>query len=342
MTPLRFSLASVAGGALLAALSAMVGIAATPVSVRATAVSEIGRALADGTRWTIDVSARVSTPSREPEVVTQEFVGLDLHKVVSSRHYDWATLRVQLYGSRIDGLGRSDTDLQYRFVDLNITRFFNGMLNLRVGHFEVPFGLEYPIDTNGTLRDYLSGTNLGLKSDWGLSVNGVLPSFEYELALSRGSGNEYDDGGDPFIVAGRVGTSRDRNLIVGLSGFCGRLYDQPDQTRTRIGLDAQYFYRLFSVLGEFNAGRTGSNDEITGLAELNWRSPNERWRPYFQTVYQVHESVSRWDAMVHLNLGIEVHFNRHFDVAFQHRQDVATFDTAPLDGFSTVQARYRF
>ena len=34
--------------------------------------------------------------------------------------------------------------------------------------------------------------NLGMKKDWGVSLNGQMPTFDYEVSLTRGSGVELD------------------------------------------------------------------------------------------------------------------------------------------------------
>ncbi len=62
-----------------------------------------------------------------------------------------------------------------------------GKPRVRIGHFEIPYGIEHAINTNGTLRNYRHSANLGIKADWGLAINGETTSFEYEVSASRGS-----------------------------------------------------------------------------------------------------------------------------------------------------------
>ncbi|MCH2106393.1 MAG: hypothetical protein MK291_07120, partial [Planctomycetes bacterium] len=120
--------------------------------------------------------------------------GADIHKVFSSPAGDIGTLRLQGYALRADGLPMTpplfdsahDWEWTYRFFDFNYTRYSSQGVNLRVGHFEVPYGLEQTQSTNGTLRDYFSKTNLGIKADWGLSLNGASATHEYEVGLTRG------------------------------------------------------------------------------------------------------------------------------------------------------------
>ena len=52
-------------------------------------------------------------------------------------------------------------------------------------------------------------------STYNVSVNGAFSFLEYEIALSRGNPKniDYDDRGDPYVVAGRIGTASDTNLV---------------------------------------------------------------------------------------------------------------------------------
>lgn len=185
-------------------------------------------------RLTLDLSSRISLSTRRGKVGTEHVIGLDLHKVFSDAEGDWGTLRLQPYLTRIDNLNQrpaffeddDDWELVFRFCDFNFTRIGRGRFNIRMGHFEVPYGLEHLLDTNGTLRQFIPGRNLGLKADWGVSINGVFPQFEYEVALTRGTGNEFFHRGEPFALAGRIGTPRDRNFVLG---------KQRERVRERLG-----------------------------------------------------------------------------------------------------------
>jgi len=98
----------------------------------------------------------------------------------------------------------------------------------------VPFGLEPQTNTHFTLYQVLSMQNLGMKKDWGVSLNGQLPKFDYEISLTRGSGIELDifhDGelttkrsaGRNWAVAGRIGTPQEGNVSAGVSAFYGNV-----------------------------------------------------------------------------------------------------------------------
>ncbi|MCH7720287.1 MAG: hypothetical protein IH988_04770, partial [Planctomycetes bacterium] len=271
----------------------------------------------DNLRLTLDLSSRVTLSTRRGKVGSEQVIGLDLHKVFSDASGDWGTLRLQPYLTRIDNLAPrapffeddDDWELAFRFFDFNYTRVDRGRLNFRIGHFEIPYGLEHLIDTNGTVRQLIPGRNLGLKADWGVSANGVLPYFDYELALTRGTGNEFFHRRGPFTVAGRIGTPRDRNVILGMSVFHGRVWSPaavgqwrsglrpPSRVeadrgltdtaggrgrddilrRTRFGIDVQWYLGTFGMLAEVSFGRDYNQDVFNGLAEINWSNADDTW-----------------------------------------------------------------
>ena len=130
-------------------------------------------------RWKFDVSGR-GVFDDTGYLKSLGFFGLDLHKVFTSGNRDVATLLFQPYMTRANDLvptppvfdGPDDWELIWRIANVNFKLLQDGALNLRVGHFELPYGLEQTINTNGTLRDYTHGGNFGLKADWGATVNG--------------------------------------------------------------------------------------------------------------------------------------------------------------------------
>ena len=78
-------------------------------------------------------------------------------------------------------------------------------MNLKIGHLDVPFGREPQTDTHFTIHQLIPFQNIGMKKDWGVSLNGSMPSFDYEISLTQGSGFEVTNAGKNFAVAGRIG-----------------------------------------------------------------------------------------------------------------------------------------
>ena len=139
-------------------------------------------------RVALDVASRLNLPESRPSS-QMYFVGLDFHKIFSTRGTDFATVLLQPYWVDANNLmpfpsfldDPDDGGLQWRnaLIDFHLTR--SRALNLKVGHLEIPFGAEsLALDTNGTLRQLTS--NIGLKVDWGVSLHGDHQGLEYEVA----------------------------------------------------------------------------------------------------------------------------------------------------------------
>ena len=58
--------------------------------------------LTDNLRWALDVAGRLVVNTQDGSLSHVEFVGIDLHKVVSTSKRDIGTLLVQLYGEGDD------------------------------------------------------------------------------------------------------------------------------------------------------------------------------------------------------------------------------------------------
>ena len=139
----------------------------------------------------------------------------------------------------------------------------------------------------------MSMRNVGFKKDWGIAVGGQLPEMDYEFAFTRGTGVEYRERGENYLVSGRVGTPADRNFSIGLSGLYGQVIDsmgvmrgkrmgmpstwfgsrtKPEQDiikRSRIGLDCIYLSGPYTFKGELRSEERRVGKEC-----------RSRWSPY--------------------------------------------------------------
>jgi len=138
----------------------------------------------DNLRFTIDLSVRPQYNFKSDHISHIESFGFDLHKVFTSYDSgDIGTLLLQGYFTKLNNVethppffnGENDLKFICRICNMNLAILDRGTLNFRIGHFDTPFGLEYNLDTNGTLRQYSNGRDLGDKLDWGIAVNGKLP-----------------------------------------------------------------------------------------------------------------------------------------------------------------------
>lgn len=302
------------------------------------AISFDGAWLPGNTRFALDFSTRYSAL---PQADTQlNFAGLDLHSVVSGARGDLGTLTLQPYLVHRDPQPgtRDNPELQWRISNFNYTGLAQGRFNVRVGHFELPFGLEQVLDTNGTLHQMNSPAALGLKADWGWSINGTLPQLEYEVARMQGSGDRFSTAGAGYQV-GRVATPRSRTLWFGLSYLQGTTgLDRELSPSERFGIDVGW--RLpygFDFFAETSWGETGGTRVSRSLAELRYSTPLEQGLWYLQLRRNRDQgALSRRDH--ELRLGGRFNLDRRFTLSFDLAQ---TFGTDEDDHEASLQLRMR-
>jgi hypothetical protein len=309
--------------------------------------------LGDNARGEIDIASRVSTNLDTQEYAFLNVLGIDIHKVFSSDNADIGTLILQPYLVKLNNVNNppfifddgNDTKLTWRIANFNYTALNQGKLNFRVGHFEVPFGLEYQIDTNGTLRQ-LTATQRDIKTDWGVSVNGILPLFEYEVALTRGSGVEFSRKDNPHLFSGRVGSLSTKNTVVGLSWLTGDILGANGIIEQKhVGLDVSYYYYQWQFMTESSIGKVADNNTLNSFAEVLWRNAKEDLAVYTQLEYQRAEidhalsskraSVSYWTA------GVQWISDSGFDISAQYKQQLQEAEGMSIDPGLSLQLRYR-
>lgn len=302
----------------------------------------------------MDVSSRAILNDRNGQGAHATFLGFDMHKVFTGPEGDIGTLVLQPYVTRLDNVGApppffddgDDWELVYRIFNFNYTALAGNKFNIRLGHMEVPFGLEHVINTNGTLRDYIHGPNIGVKADWAVSINGELEDWEYEVALLRGSGNEWIRRGDPYIVAGRVGTSRDEPFSLGVSFLHGEVfrYPTPDTPlrRTRLGVDAIWHYQCLTFLGEASVGYDLDTPVCNTILEVDLHSTDGTLMLFNQVISLNADVGNHWTSTTRNFLGARWAPDSHWALSAMWRQDLVTRGGAPDVGLFFMQVRYRF
>lgn len=297
-------------------------------------------------RWTMDASTRAVSSQ---DNYGQHALGLDVHKVFTYGGRDIGTLMLQPYFvnfSDKDTLPRhfdeKNTELTWRITHFNYAAKPNGSLNFRVGHFEIPFGLEQNQGTNGTLRQY-SFSERGIKADWGVSANGMSAQWEYEISLSRGSGNDISDRDKPYIFSGRIGTPSHKNWIAGVSFFEGRV--QTAQTtirRKRLGLDFAYYYKHWELLSELSYGDDAGTTQSYLLLEASWRNRLESLHMYSQYRFQYQKNKEHMtDSAQNITLGLLWTLTRRISTSMQLQYDTDVFNDAKNQSTLMAQLRYR-
>jgi hypothetical protein len=307
----------------------------------------------ENSRWSIDLATRVMRNTDKNHNTFMHTVGLDIHKVFSSSTSDIGTLMFQPYVVKLNNANNipfffddgNDTQLIWRITNFNYTGLSQGKFNMRIGHFEIPFGLEYQVDTNGTLRQ-LTSNDRGLKADWGVSLNGIMPSFEYEVALTRGSGNEITSKYNPHVFSGRIGTLANRNLVMGLSWFTGDVLRKNGITeRQKVGVDVSYYYYQWQFMAEFSVGQTAQNDTVNGFVEALWTNAKENIKTYIQLGYQsseINSEVSnKANSTSYWVIGAQWLSYSGFDVSAQYKHKLEDTPSIDIDPILSVQLRYR-
>lgn len=315
--------------------------------------SSFSQRMLDNSRWSIDLASQLTHNQDTDNNILMHAVGLDFHKVFSSNSYDIGTLTFQPYivklnnGANASSTYNNDnsTELTWRITNFNYTALSQGRFNIRLGHFEIPFGLEYQIDTNGTLRQ-LTYQDRGIKADWGVSLNGILPQLEYEVALTRGSGNDIKDNHDPYIFSGRIGTPSHKNFVGGFSWFTGEvLHNNNTIKHEKIAIDASYYYYQWQFMFETSIGTTSGKDTVNTFSEVLWKNPTESLKTYIQLGHQRNEVIddvdSRNVSTSYWLAGIQWVNDSGLDVSAQYKNSLKDAPTNEIPPILSIQLRYR-
>lgn len=304
-------------------------------------------------RITVDIANRVSFPDSDGPNPAFHAIGVDAHKVFSNEQGDIGTLNFQLYLVRLNNMakrpsffeGPDDWELTARIMNFNYTGLPGEGLNIRVGHFEIPYGLEYTITTNGTLRQYTSGPNLGQKTGWGIGLNGQIGKFNYETGITFGDQMEWSNY-DQYSFSGRIGTLPDRDLEYGWSWYYAE--NNPGvEKRFRTGIDALYHYGRWTSMGEFSYGydKGPDRDVMTGLVEQNYALSGDLLLLYAQIMYRGMDTDGDslgWDNALSSNYGIRLEVNNRWALSAQISQVLEPFRGGEESTTATVQTRFRF
>lgn len=306
---------------------------------------------------TADIYAR-SIHSEIHNQIGGEFIaGLDAYGKFSNQDRDIATFVVQVYAGRIENHplgvavyeGNHDWDLFSKINSINFHLSPSRRFNIKLGHYEIPYGLEASINSNGTLRQFSHPSNLGQKLDWGATVNGTFPKFQYEVGLSRGSGMDYHSKGNPYALAGRIGTPIDTENFWGTTSYGVSFYQadllRPNgsiQDRWRVGVDGQHYLGPVGILGEASIGETDGQDTLNMLTEINLTNSRETILAYNQLRWIRQDSATGWDESGSLAFGIRYAPDNHWALSAQFTQELWQLEGIPTNQVFLLQVRYRF
>ena len=205
--------------------------------------------------------------------------------------------------------------------------------------------MEPQVDTHFTLRQFIPVNNAGFKKDWGISLNGSPPKFDYEISLTRGTGVDLTGTDvDPFLVAGRIGTPSDKNVVVGLSALYGEVVsDMPIHRvdhndprgeareadgfvrRLRVGVDSTLVFDQFTWRSEVSGGDDFEQQVFNALTELNWTSVDDVLSAYMQWLYLGQNGHLGWDENVIVRIGGVWHIDGQLEFSGYVSQDIQQY-----------------
>lgn len=158
----------------------------------------------------------------------------------------------------------------------------------RIGHFDPSFGLEPLIDTHGTILQTIMERNIGFNKDWGVTLKGIAPFFDYEASLQLGSGMSIYRRDESFLATARAGSPASGNFQYGLSVLYGNVLETmgmktiprnelvSDEAvlKKRIGLDGQYLFGPCLIKAEADYGRNNHEDVAGYFGEIDYTIPH--------------------------------------------------------------------
>lgn len=308
----------------------------------------------DNLRLSIDSSARLISNNTVNNTSRIYAFGLDSHKVFTSPSGDIGYAVGQLYFTKLSNQtptpfmfdSKNDSKFIVRDTHINYTALPNGLPNIRLGHFTLPFGLEESIDTSGRLLDYNHNKNLGTKQDWGLDLNKVHSHLEYSISYTLGGKDEVKTINDSFALSGRIGALSHLDFVYGFSIFSGKI---DNIKRKKVAFDAQYYWGTFGVLGEVVLGKNSdSNNEKSsqwlkekyGLIEINKTSINSQLKLYGQFVFRNKEGKENTQKLV--NIGLRYQFEQGLELSVSGLKQANTPESGKKQDLIRLQLRYRY
>ena len=152
-----------------------------------------------------------------------------------------------------------------------------GRNNIRIGHFDVPFGFEPDVDTHPTLLQTLHMLNFGYVKDWGISMGGQLESIDYEVGMFTGTGENFMLDRGAYLLSGRITNPNIETFRWGISAAGGKTMREDGNVLSlwRMGFDTQYYYAQWTFKGEIYGGQTDSHTAYGILGEVDYTFPGE-------------------------------------------------------------------
>ncbi|MFH1094300.1 MAG: hypothetical protein V1739_09165 [Candidatus Omnitrophota bacterium] len=243
----------------------------------------------------------------------------------------------------------NDWEVEFHNAYLRL-RALPPMVNVRIGHFYVPYGIQPWIDTHGTLLQSPAMEFSGIDRDWGVALEGQNDKLEYQLGLTRGSGMEYFERENSFALAGKLSTPRigeHLNDWLGVSFLVGRIFDPMAVERLRsfdmeekeekfmgnvikrwrAGIDAQKIAGPARLRFEISSGVDAGKENVLGeFLEAKYAlGKSNRWSTLVQFENLTQDlNHSRQDSDTTIRWGLIYGFSANYNLQFAVSRDLDT------------------
>jgi len=212
----------------------------------------------------------------------------------------------------------------------------NSSNKFRFGHFDSSFGLEPLVDTHGTILQTLAEDDIGFIKDWGVSLRGVAPSFDYEVSLQLGSGMSIYRQDGSYLATARVGSPSPSNFQYGISFLIGdvletmgmqtiprnQLVSNDAISKKRIGGDIQYLYGPYLLKSECAYGKNEDKNVLGYLFELDYTIPrSQNWELELQYKSWMNDLSDRHSDDSTLSVGVSCKLNQKLTLRAAYLHD---------------------
>ena len=165
----------------------------------------------------------------------------------------------------------------------------------------------------------------GHKTDWGLMLDGAAGKLKYDVTLTRGSGNEWRNDGDPYLLTARFSTEMNHWYNLGLTVVQGELWQGSGLTskRDRVAVDGRIDIKRWTLKGQISNGHNGPVDARRSLLEVEWTCGYSEWTAYLQRfVFELGNQ--KFDQETH-SLGVRFEPTNHLQVDVDYSKDASNF-----------------
>lgn len=248
------------------------------------------------------------------ETATRLSLGFEIQKRFSTPQKTVASLDYQgrlvyrsgILESQADAMGHDAAAWEYEthnaYLDVFNLAGDLGRLNLRIGYFYQPFGLNQQTDTHATLLQLSNDRLFGSDRDWQVLLYGALTRrLDYSIGYLLGSGSDHSLEGQSGMAIVRLALASEwlyqYGWEGGISAVVGERVDPHAARRRkspsmvephdsliatwRTGFDLRKqvasMFGTFTLTTEAAVGGDEGDPLVSGLAQIDWLHPSRRW-----------------------------------------------------------------